>query len=132
VTLTRPIRAFQASYPQTYLSAVHAAAARDPSARIVADVADADWLLWRDATLRGRVAFDARFELLSAAGVRNVASLLHGSGHSSLRGSAYRIFALNRRVAATTLHQLERMPGARVAYTDPHRVVIALSPRGES
>ena len=36
---------------------------RDPSTRLYATDGTADWLLWRIPDLRGRIAYDVRFEL---------------------------------------------------------------------
>jgi hypothetical protein len=52
-------------YPAGASNAVAQALERDPQARVFADVHFADWLLWRIPQARGRVAFDARFELLT-------------------------------------------------------------------
>jgi hypothetical protein len=129
VTLTRPHATFERDYPSGYLAAVSRAAALDPGARIVADVGDADWLLWRSPSLRGRVAFDARLELISASGVSDIASLLRGpGGHSSLTRGDYRIFALDRRAAAATARRLSAAPGHRVLFSDARRVVIVTQP----
>jgi hypothetical protein len=125
VTVSRPTSAFERDYPTGYLTAVQRAAAADPSARIVADVGDADWLLWRDPALRGRVAFDARLELLSAAGIRDIASLLRGSRDSGLRAGAYRIFALDPHTAGPTVRVLRRTRGVRVLFSSAHRLVLA-------
>jgi hypothetical protein len=40
---------------------------RDPSARLYATDGTADWLLWRIPDLRGRLAYDVRFELYDQA-----------------------------------------------------------------
>jgi hypothetical protein len=130
VTAARPTADFERDYPHAYLHAIRKAAALDPSARIVADVEDADWLLWRDPDLRGRIAFDARLELLSAARVRDVASMLGGSADSPLRGADYRIFALNRHPAAAMVANLEGMRGRRVLFADDRHIVMLLSARG--
>jgi hypothetical protein len=53
-------------YPAAAAKAVGAAAATDPTARIYSDVRFADWLLWTRPELAGRIAYDARFELLSS------------------------------------------------------------------
>jgi hypothetical protein len=53
-------------YPAAAAHAVGAAAASDPGARIYSDVRFADWLLWTRPELAGRIAYDARFELLSS------------------------------------------------------------------
>ncbi len=39
-------------------------ATRDPSVRLLATDGTANWLLWRIPALRGRVAYDVRFEVL--------------------------------------------------------------------
>jgi hypothetical protein len=125
VTLAQPAARFESGYPLAYLHAIQGAAAVDPGARIVADVGDADWLLWRDPGLRGRVAFDARLELLPSSGVHDIASLLRGSA-SSLRGRAYRIFALDRTAAAPTMRGLLGTAGRRIVFEDARRIVVVL------
>lgn len=52
-------------YPGAAADAVAKAAQAAPSARILANEAFGDWLLLARPELRGRVAYDARFELLS-------------------------------------------------------------------
>jgi hypothetical protein len=54
-------------YSTAGLAAVRRAVTVDPSLRVFADERYADWLLWRLPALRGRVAYDARFELLRGA-----------------------------------------------------------------
>jgi hypothetical protein len=124
-TFTRPTSAFERDYPQRYLDAVRQAAATDRQARIVADVGDADWLLWRAPALRGRIAFDARLELLSASGVHDIATVLRGHPGTAL-ASGSRIFALDPRTAGATLRQLEAIPGRRILFDDGTRVVVLI------
>ena len=47
-------------------AAIARAAAADPSLKVVSQEGYSDWLLWRYPALRGRIAFDIRFELLGA------------------------------------------------------------------
>jgi hypothetical protein len=124
-TLTRPATRFESDYPLPYLHAVQRAVVADPKSRIVADVGDADWLLWHDPGLRGRIAFDARLELLPASGVHDIASLLRGSA-STLRRGTYRIFALDRLAAAPTVRDLLGTTGRRVLYEDTRRIVVLM------
>jgi hypothetical protein len=63
--LRAPGPALAEHYPARASDAVARALDRNPQARVFADVHFADWLLWRIPQSRGRVAFDARFELLS-------------------------------------------------------------------
>jgi len=48
-------------------AAAAAAAAAGPDGRVLATSSYADWLLWTRPELRGRVAYDGRFELLTQA-----------------------------------------------------------------
>jgi hypothetical protein len=52
------------TYPNAAAAAVAKAARTQPSARIFADISYADWLLWKEPQLQGRVVYDARLELL--------------------------------------------------------------------
>jgi hypothetical protein len=52
------------AYSNAAAEAVAEAARAQPSARIFADMAFADWLLWKEPQLAGRVSYDARLELL--------------------------------------------------------------------
>lgn len=65
VVAARPTSWFERDYPTSALNAVRSITTKDPSAGIYADERYADWLLWKDPQLRGRIAYDARFELLS-------------------------------------------------------------------
>ena len=65
--LSRPSQHYLRDYPRAAASAVTAAAAADPSLRVFAEERFADWLLWEKPELRGRLAYDIRFELLRNA-----------------------------------------------------------------
>ena len=52
------------------------AAAAGPHGTVLADDADADWLLWLEPSLAGRVAYDVRFELFDRRELRDI-QLLH-------------------------------------------------------
>ena len=56
---------YEGPYPAKPARMVAAAAARDRSLTVFADSRYADWLLWREPSLTGRLAYDARFELLT-------------------------------------------------------------------
>jgi hypothetical protein len=66
VAAMRPSSSYEARYPPAAADAVARAAARDPEVAIYANEGYANWLLWREPQLRGRVAYDVRFELLTA------------------------------------------------------------------
>jgi hypothetical protein len=66
----KPSSDYEKEFPSAAARAASAAAAHKLGARIFASPKYADWLLWRDPTLAGRIAFDARFELLRADELR--------------------------------------------------------------
>ncbi len=61
-------RSLESSWPTRAGDAIASAAARDPGLKVLSDAGYADWLVWHHPALRGRVAFDVRFELLDARG----------------------------------------------------------------
>jgi hypothetical protein len=65
VVATRPATRVERDYPKPVADAVARAARANPHLHIYASEKYADWLLWRHPELAGRIAFDARFELLS-------------------------------------------------------------------
>lgn len=69
---TRPSSWFESSYRPEAAAAVARSAARNPDLAVFADAQYADWLLWRHPELRGRVAYDARLELLTPRQLVNV------------------------------------------------------------
>jgi hypothetical protein len=64
-TAARPASSFASRFPPALLHSVSAEAAHSRG-RVLADDASADWLLWKLSSLRGRVAYDVRFELLTS------------------------------------------------------------------
>jgi hypothetical protein len=66
---------FQRDYEARALSAVATVVKHRPAVRIFADGHFADWLLWRDPALAGRIAYDSRLELLTSNQLRGLAQL---------------------------------------------------------
>ncbi len=64
-TLARPASWFESTYPTRAVSVVRSIVARQPHAKIFADVRFADWLVWHDPALAGHIAYDTSFENLS-------------------------------------------------------------------
>jgi hypothetical protein len=92
-------------------AAVAKLAARDPQLRVFAGDPWADWLLWTRPELAGRVAYDVRFELLTAAEMRSVA----GQPALSVLARGYRLFVLEEGKDAWTERVLRRRGGRVVA-----------------
>ena len=55
------------NWPEGAVAAVADATAGDPASRVFANSRDADWVLWRLPELRGRLAYDVRFEIYDQA-----------------------------------------------------------------
>ncbi len=125
----RPASSIELSYqrPQV-LEAVRTATAADPTLKVMADVRFADWLLWRDMALRGRVGNDARFELLSANQMSGLQDLFYAIGPDWKRAArGYRLIVLDRRYAPAAATGFLRETGRRILYDDGNRLVILRS-----
>jgi hypothetical protein len=76
--VSRPNDWYDRGFAPEIAGAVAAAADRREGVPVVADLGTADWLLWREPSLRGRIQYDARLELLSK---RQLLSLYHWQNH---------------------------------------------------
>jgi len=131
-TLLRPGAAFE-HYSQRprVLDVVRAATLRDPTLKVFADVRFADWLLWRDPQLRGRIANDARFELLTGSQMIRLVRVLSAVGPDWKQGAnGYRLLVLDRAASPDSVRGFLAEPGHRVLYDDGERIVILRSARG--
>ena len=116
-------------YPTAAADAVAAAAATDPTARIYADVRYADWLLWTRPELAGRIAYDARFELLSSKELEQLYHLENRlTPHWTAAVADHRLVVLPRRQGAPTAQAVMAEDGVRRIYRD-RSVVVLLRPR---
>jgi hypothetical protein len=133
-TFARPSSTFELSYQRLgVLTAVERAEATDPSLKVLADVRFADWLLWRDPALRGKVANDAQFEVLTAGEVSKLESVMGAIGPDWKAGArGYGLIVLDSHFEDGAVKGFEREPGARVLYNDGERVVILRSTSASS
>jgi hypothetical protein len=116
-------------YPAAAANAVGAAAALDPTARIYSDVRFADWLLWTRPELAGRIAYDARFELLSGAELEQLYRLQNRlTPKWTAAVGDHRLVVLSRGQGAATARALLTEDGVRPIYRD-RSVVVLLRPR---
>lgn len=111
------------SWPADRLAAVRDLPARD---RAFADLDLADWLLWEAPSLRGRVAYDGRPELLSRAEFDNVVMRAATFAPGWRRVLApYQVVVLDPIRAA----RLSRLGGWRELATTRRFVVLTRSPK---
>ena len=73
VALIQPGHRFESGYPASIAAATRAAAGSN--AKVFANGAYSDWLLLREPALRGRVAYDARFEVLPRGRLADASSV---------------------------------------------------------
>lgn len=116
----------QAWFEQSWPPAAARAVATEPaSARVFAADRYADWLLWRVPSLRGRIAYDVRFELLDRARLRSLVDYVHVRGPSWKRAAAgYRLVALDLHDRRPTVASFRAERGARVLYLDKGTIAI--------
>jgi hypothetical protein len=110
------------------LDVVRTETQKHPSLKVFADVRYADWLLWRDPQLRGKIANDARFELLSGSEMDSVVRVLAAVGPNWKQGATgYRLLVLDRAAWPESVRGFLMESGHRVLYDDGQRVVILRS-----
>jgi hypothetical protein len=115
-------------YPIAAADAVAAAAAKDPTARIYSDVRFADWLLWTRPELAGRIAYDARFELLSSRELEQLYRLQNRLTPGWMAPVAgHRLVVLPRVQGAATARALLARDGTREIYRDGSVVILLRS-----
>src|SRR5262249_3360350 len=116
---------FERGYPARAADVVAAAAAADPKATVFANERYADWLLFEQPLLHGRVAYDLRFELLTGRQLTRVARFPPeaGTGWSRI-ADGFRSFVLDPRGDAGAVKLLAGEPGARVLFRNRDVAVI--------
>jgi hypothetical protein len=111
-------------WPDKAAAAV-AAATRDPSTRVFASDRYADWLLWRDPELSGRVAFDIRFELLTREQLRQVYRYFNLISPAwPALGRDYQVFVIDRVRHGPVYRALLRSPDMHLVYRDAKVAVV--------
>jgi hypothetical protein len=99
---------FTNRYPNAAATAVAKLAATHPSDRVWASVRWGDWLLWREPQLGGRIAYDARAELLTADELKTVALMRLTPSLLPEISRRYRIFLVDRTDEPTVYSALRK------------------------
>jgi hypothetical protein len=94
--LARPSDRLEQYWPAAASARVAELAAQHPNERVFADDHFADWLVWNEPELRGRIAYDVRYELLHDAEL-NVLSDYHDRRGDDWRraASGYDLYVLH-------------------------------------
>jgi hypothetical protein len=117
VLLVRDESWFERSWPNSALPALREAAS-DPSVRVFATDRHADWLLWKVPGLRGRIAYDVRFELYDAAFFDRLLEYKTQRGDWKAIATGYAIVVLDEKSSLNHTRDFLAEPGARKLYED--------------
>jgi len=122
--VARPASWFVSEWPAARVAAVREAT-RDPSVRVWATDGTADWLLWRIPDLRGRLAYDVRFELYDRPALDSIVRYgRRGEGWRTVL-DGYGVVVVD---SPAHLRALTAEPRTRVVYRDTASGVVARHP----
>jgi hypothetical protein len=124
IVAAKPASWFERNYPSRILTAVDRVQARDPGMRVFANEMYSDWLLLRRPDLRGRIAFDARFELMSKKELQRLLEVRWRTEGWKRVVAPYSLFVLKKGPESALSRALLRQPGARLEYRGHDAVVI--------
>ncbi|MFL6006801.1 MAG: hypothetical protein ACJ744_11205, partial [Gaiellaceae bacterium] len=122
---SHPAASYARGYPDEGASAVAAYVNGHPEARIFANEAFSDWLLWKAPELSGRVAFDARFELLNSRQLHAIADFRRMESPRLGAAAGYRVLVLDPRLEKRAIAMLSAEPGVSPLYRDRDVTVLA-------
>jgi hypothetical protein len=125
----RPASVHEQRFSQRAADTVASIARRDPSVKAIASERYADWLLWKVPALRGRLAFDVRFELNTASQMAEINDLHSRVGLGWQRlARGYRLIVLDRELDKQIEPALVRRTGARTVFADDSVLVLWIAP----
>ena len=115
----RPLSWLHRDWPKAAAAAVSREAAAGPSVKVFATLRYADWLLLEEPALKGRVALDARVELLTRSQLRGYVDLVNRIGYDSKAAAAgYRVIVLDRADDRQVERSFLAEPGVHSLYRD--------------
>jgi hypothetical protein len=115
-------------WPERAVEAVRTSSG-DGNSRVFATDRNADWMLWRILSLRGRLAYDVRFEIYSPGTFDRIVRFRaeRGGDWKSL-AAGYRTVVLESDIKPSGVREFLAEPGARVLYRDDRVTVIQRAP----
>ena len=100
-------------------------ALRDPATRVYPTDRFADWLLWTIPELRGRIAYDVRFEVYTRDQMVDIVHYNGETGKDWKRvANGFRIIALDNTDKTSHLPDFLAEPGARVIYRNADVTIV--------
>jgi hypothetical protein len=131
VSVARNDSWYQSNWPAQAVATVREETA-DPGVRVFATSRDADWLLFQIPELRGRLAYDVRFEIYDRPTFERIVRFRgeQGSDWMSITdGFDVLVFETDEEPESHVLDFLAE-PGARVLYADERVTVIRRAAAG--
>jgi hypothetical protein len=123
-TMAKPSHWYVSGWPKA-AAAQATASSGARSSRVFASDRMADWLLWHEPALRGRVAFDIRFELNTAAQIHALHRFFGRTGpHWQAAARGYDVIVIDRQNDAKVLRALESTRRFTRSYADHDMVVL--------
>jgi hypothetical protein len=124
VVFAKPITTMKKQWPDSATQKVAGLLAADPNAKVLASEEYGDWLLFQVPQLRGRIAFDGRWEILTQAQLKDVMLyLINPNPWTERIDRGYRVIVLDPKQHRTLVTRLAKRPGVRRVFLDD-RVVI--------
>ena len=125
IALVLPTSWYLGRWPEREVRAVRQATL-DPKVRIFATDRHSDWLLWRIPSLRGRMAFDVRFELYDRETIEDIVRYNGELGPDWKRiTDGYDVVLLDAQKPPSHLEEFLAEPGARVVFQDAEITIVS-------
>ncbi len=125
VVTTRPSSWFEQNWPVKAAEAVaNAAKAVEQPGAVYPSDKHADWLLWKEPSLRGRLAYDVRFEFFNDAEIRSFVRFKSFRSGWDRVAAPYPIVVFDRTEAVQRQIDFLRSHGAKTLYADRTIVVL--------
>jgi hypothetical protein len=119
-------------YPSGVLSAVDRVQAAHPGVRVFANEIYTDWLLLERPELKGRLAFDIRFELTSKAQLQRLVDIRRRVEGWRQAVSGYGLFVLAKGPEGPIAKAILQEPGAKLEFRGHDAIVIWRPTKGET
>jgi hypothetical protein len=111
-------------YPNGVLSAVDRVQAAHPGVRVFANEIYTDWLLLKRPELKGRLAFDIRFELTSKSQLQRLVDIRRRVEGWRQAVSSYGLFVLAKGPEGPLAKAILQEPGAKLEFRGHDAIVI--------
>jgi hypothetical protein len=121
--LSHPGTWYTRNFPAGAADAVARIAARDPGVRVFANERFADWLMLEHPELRGRTAFDGRFELLRTSELKRIVDFRLRVEGSRAATRGYRVVVLDPKSEKKVAKAMLADPARRAVYRN-HVLVV--------